>query len=317
MIGKDIQKAVRLLNSDQVIGMPTETVYGLAGNALSEKAVLRIFKVKNRPRFNPLIIHLSDVSKIEKFADFSHPAARRLAQHFMPGPLTLLLPKHKIVPDLVTAGSNRVAVRIPNHPLSLELMRLLDFPLAAPSANPFGYISPTTAYHVEEQLGDRIPYILDGGLCGVGLESTIVGFEENDIVIYRKGGIAVEEIEHIAGPVVVNTHSTSNPETPGKLQQHYSPTTPIEIGSINEMIAKHQGKNLAILSYSTSQPQIDRSHQFQLSPGADLDEAARNLFLALRYLDGLNAELILAELVPEEGLGRAINDRLRRGAAKS
>ena len=316
MIGTDIQLAIKLLQQGKVIGMPTETVYGLAGNALNEEAVIKIFKVKNRPRFNPLIIHLPDITAIESYAKWPTSTARTLAETFMPGPITLLLPKLPAIADLVTAGSQRVAIRVPAHPLANELLRGLSFPLAAPSANPSGYVSPTTAQHVARQLGEHIPYILDGGPCEVGLESTIVGFEAGQTVIYRKGGIALEELEKVAGPLSVQSHSSSNPESPGQLAQHYSPKLPIVVGHLPTLIHNHRQEDIAVLSFQEQFPEIPEHRQFILSSSGSLDEAARNLFRGLRQMDQTDATLLLAEWLPERGLGRAINDRLRRASAK-
>ncbi|MES2733756.1 MAG: L-threonylcarbamoyladenylate synthase, partial [Bacteroidota bacterium] len=184
-IGTNISHAIDLLQQGEVVAIPTETVYGLAGNALNTKAVARIFSVKNRPTFDPLIIHTNSLEKVLQFVDEMPAQAKTLAQACWPGPLTLLLPRKDSIPDLVTSGLDTVAVRIPNHSLTLSLLEALEFPLAAPSANPFGYISPTTAEHVYNQLGKKIPYILDGGPCLVGIESTIVGFEDGEPTIYR------------------------------------------------------------------------------------------------------------------------------------
>ncbi len=316
MIGNDIQYAASLLEQEEVVAIPTETVYGLAGNALSPNAVSRIFEVKNRPSFDPLIIHIADFDRIKPFTTFIPDTARLLAKHFMPGPLTLLLPKSDLIPDIVTAGSTQVAVRIPSHVMAQALLRRLVFPLAAPSANPFGYISPTTAQHVEDQLGDKIPYILDGGPCKIGLESTIVGFEEEKVVVYRKGGIAVEEIEGVVGEVEVRSHSSSNPQAPGMLKSHYAPSCPLILGDDLIALAKQSPeKRLGAITFRQPLPGISESRQVVLSPGGDMAEAARNLFAGMRQLDKLNLGLILAELLPEKGLGRAINDRLRRAAA--
>lgn len=315
MIGKDLSYAIQLLRAEAVVAIPTETVYGLAGNALSPKAVSTIFEVKNRPSFDPLIIHTSHRERIAAFTTEMPEAARKLAQRFMPGPLTLLLPKAEIIPDIVTAGSPRVAVRIPAHPMAQELLTMLDFPLAAPSANPFGYISPTTARHVEDQLGDKVPYILDGGPCRVGLESTIVGFEEGQAVVYRKGGIAVEEIEAVVGPVRVRSHSSSNPAAPGMLKSHYAPSAPVVLGDIEMLLPQYEGKRVGAITFQRPAPGIPAERQLTLSPTGNLAEAARNLFAGMRRLDALNLDVILAEFLPEEGLGRAINDRLRRAAA--
>lgn len=316
MIGKDLDYAVQLLTAEEVVTIPTETVYGLAGNALSVKAVSKIFAVKNRPSFDPLIIHTHAVSRL---ADWTEPLPvplRKLAQRFMPGPLTLLVPKLPVIPDLVTSGSPFVAVRIPRHPLSQALLEKLDFPLAAPSANPFGYISPTTARHVEQQLGEKIPYILDGGPCTVGLESTIVGMDEGRITVFRKGGLAVETIEAIVGPVRVREHSSSNPQAPGMLKSHYAPRIPLRLGQLEDLL---QGQNLnrtGILAFRQGRTEVPASHQIILSPTGDLQEAAQGLFAAMRQLDQMDLDIILAEPFPETGLGRAINDRLKRASAE-
>lgn len=315
MIGTDITKAIELLQRDELVAIPTETVYGLAGNALSPAAVAKIFAVKNRPSFDPLIVHTSSIERLKEFAQTMPEPAQILAEAFMPGSLTLLLPKKDIIPDIVTAGSPLVALRIPDHPLTLELLTKLDFPLAAPSANPFGYISPTTAPHVEQQLGEKIPYILDGGACKVGLESTIVGFENQEVIVYRKGGIAVEAIEKLVGKVTVKAHSTSNPQAPGMLKSHYAPRVPLVLGDLDELITLHSREKFGVISFQKRYEKLLPEHQIVLSPGGNFTEAARNLFAGMRYLDSLDLDIILAELVPEQDLGRAINDRLRRAAA--
>ena len=316
MIGTDISYAVQLLQQEQLVAIPTETVYGLAGNAFSEKAVSEIFAVKNRPSFDPLIIHTSAWERVGQWVEEIPEKARLLAANFMPGPLTLLLKRKDLIPDIVTAGSPLVAVRIPRHPLCLELLEKIDFPVAAPSANPFGYISPTTAQHVADQLGDRIHYILDGGSCTVGLESTIVGFPEGEPTVFRKGGIAVESIENLIGPVRVRAHSTSNPQAPGMLKSHYAPRVPLQLGNLEELLQKHASLRLGLISFQKDYPEVPKAFRIVLSPSGDFTEAARRLFASLRYLDQQPLDMILAEPVPEEGLGRAINDRLRRAAAR-
>lgn len=315
MIGTSIETAAAHLQAGEVVAIPTETVYGLAGNALSEKALATIFEVKNRPQFDPLIVHIAEVSHISRYATDFPEKAQQLAAQFMPGPLTLLLPKRDIIPDLCTSGLPRVALRVPNHPLTLELLKKLSFPLAAPSANPFGYISPTTAQHVADQLGDKIPYILDGGDCNVGLESTIVGFEEGEAVVYRKGGLAVEAIEAVIGKVRVMQHSSSQPAAPGMLKSHYAPRIPLILGNLDELVAQADPKTTGILSFKKEFLQIPDNQQVVLSLTGDYAEAAQRLFAALRYLDSLPIRVIFAELLPEESLGIAINDRLRRAAA--
>jgi L-threonylcarbamoyladenylate synthase len=317
-IGNDLNLAKSFLEKGQLVGIPTETVYGLAGNALNPESVALIFETKNRPSFDPLILHTSSLDRVEEFVLEFPDQLRVLAEAFWPGPLTLLLPKKSLVPDLVTSGLDRVAVRIPKHPLTLELLESLDFPLAAPSANPFGYISPTQPEHVEAQLGEKIPYILDGGSCQVGLESTIVGLEEGKPVIYRLGGLEIFEIEKLLGEVILKDHSSSNPAAPGQLESHYAPRKPFLLGDLKTLIPQKikEGVNFAVLSFSDFYPDMDSENQIALSSKRSLPEAAQNLFAAMRKLDESPAEIILSELMPEIGLGKAINDRLKRAAAK-
>ena len=317
-VGTDIQKASTYLQQGQLVAIPTETVYGLAGNALDVKAVSSIFETKDRPSFDPLILHVASLEQVNPFVSSFPENLKCLAEAFWPGPLTVLLPRQASVPDLVTSGLDRVAVRVPNHPLTLALLAQLDFPLAAPSANPFGYISPTQAAHVEAQLGTQIPYILDGGACAVGLESTIVGMEGEQVVIYRLGGLELSKIESLVGPVTVQAHSTSNPSAPGQMASHYAPRKPFLVGELNELVPKliQEGKAFGVLSFSTHFPALPSDRVFVLSPSQDLQEAAQRLFMGMRLLDESDAAVILAEFVPEIGLGRAINDRLKRAAAQ-
>lgn len=317
-IGKDISQAKSLLEQGQLVGIPTETVYGLAGNALNPDAVAKIFATKNRPVFDPLILHTSALERVHEFVIEIPFPLDLLAAKFWPGPLTLLLPKKGIVPDLVTSGLDTVAVRVPNHPLTQQLLSELDFPLAAPSANPFGYISPTKASHVGDQLGGKIAYILDGGDCEVGLESTIVGIEEGKVTVYRLGGLDLNDIKEVVGEVNVMTHSTSNPKSPGMLKSHYSPTKPFILGNLEVLISEYSKKGIpfAVISFHQTFSSINHAKQIQLSKVGDLNEAAKNLFAAMRTLDTMDVSVILSELLPEDGLGRAINDRLRRAAVQ-
>lgn len=317
-IGVDIEQAAAFLRQGKLVAIPTETVYGLAGNALDVKAVSSIFQTKNRPSFDPLILHVASLEQVSPFVSEFPEKLKRLAEAFWPGPLTLLLPRKSIVPDLVTSGLDRVAVRVPNHPLTLALLGQLDFPLAAPSANPFGYISPTQAGHVDAQLGAQIPFILDGGACAVGLESTIVGMEGEQVIIYRLGGLELSKIESVVGTVTVQAHSTSNPSAPGQLASHYAPQKPFILGNLGELVPQliQQGKKVGVLSFSTHFPSLSADCQVVLSASQDLTEAAQRLFMAMRLLDESQAELIVAEFVPEIGLGRAINDRLKRAATQ-
>jgi L-threonylcarbamoyladenylate synthase len=313
MIGTDIETAKYWLKRNDVVGVPTETVYGLAANAFDTDAVLRIFTVKNRPHFDPLIVHTHTIAEVKNFVtDFPKPL-RALAEAFWPGPLTLLLPKKHQISDLVTSGLNRVGVRVPNHPLTLALLRSLDFPLAAPSANPFGYISPTCAAHVEAQLGANVPYILDGGNCGVGIESTIVGIENNEIVVYRLGGLSVERMETVVGTTLrVREQSSSQPAAPGMLLSHYAPRKRL---IIIDNILKTLPQNVAFLGFQNRHGSVPTALQRILSVAGDTHEAAKNLFAYLRELDDLPVAEIYTELLPDSHLGSAINDRLRRAAA--
>jgi L-threonylcarbamoyladenylate synthase len=313
-IGKDIEKAAGLLRMGEVTAIPTETVYGLAANALDENAVLKIYQIKKRPSFNPLIVHVASFEQALHFTKELPLQAQELAGYFWPGPLTLLLTKNNLIPDLVTAGSSRVAVRVPNHPVTLSLLRLLDFPVAAPSANPSGYVSPTEAIHVYENLQGKIPYILDGGACSVGVESTILGWnKEGQPEIYRPGGIATEELEQVLHQKIeVKKSIAENPDTPGQLKSHYATNTPLFMGALEELIQKFNGKKTVLIRFSNYSPLVPKEQQLLLAPSGTMEEAARNLFRVLREADAFKADVLIAEQVPNEGLGTAINDRLKR-----
>jgi L-threonylcarbamoyladenylate synthase len=314
--GRDIAKAAALLERGLVVAIPTETVYGLAANALNADAVLQIFEIKQRPKFDPLIVHGASLEQLAKHVQHFPDWANALADRFWPGPLTLVLQKRDTIPDLVTSGLDSVAVRVPNHQLTLDLLSQLDFPLAAPSANPFGYISPTSAEHVVAQLGGKIPYILDGGECTVGVESTIVAEREGKIVVLRVGGIGVEEIEEVVGKVDLATNATPERiQSPGSMESHYAPRTVLKLGDLD--LENLDLRATGIISFQKRYAEIPVDHQIVLSAEGDLREAAKNLFAAMRYLDNKRLKLILAEPVPDIGLGRAINDRLRRASARS
>lgn len=313
VIGTSVATARQLLLQGKLVAIPTETVYGLAGNALEPDVVARIFEVKGRPRFDPLIVHVASWEKaLTYIQDVPHPA-EILARNFWPGPITLLLPRKPVIPDLVTAGLDRVGLRCPDHPSTRELLEQLPFPLAAPSANPFGYVSPTTAEHVQLRLGRRIPYILNGGPCRVGIESTIVGWEGEQTVVYRLGGVSVEQLESVIGPVKVKMHSSSQPQAPGQLQSHYAPAKAFYLGNIESLLNQLHLRNPGILCFKEAP--YPYPNRLVLSPSGDLHEAARNLFGMLRELDRRDVDGVVAEEVPNHGLGRAINDRLRRAAA--
>jgi L-threonylcarbamoyladenylate synthase len=311
-MGSNWEEAAKWLMQDEVVAIPTETVYGLAGNALSETAVLKIFKAKNRPHFNPLIVHTWHWDAIRTYVKNVPEEADKIAKQFCPGPITFLLEKKDIIPDLVTAGFHKVAIRIPAHGLTQQLLQALPFPLAAPSANRFGYVSPTTAAHVLQGLDGIIPYILDGGACQVGVESTIVDFEGDDVIVRRKGGISAEAISAVIGrPVLTRTHASDHPVAPGQLKSHYATQTPLFTGNIAELQETFVGKKIARLAFGPVN-EGDADYIFNLSPSANTDEAARHLFAMMRQADDCGADVILASLIPEEGLGAAINDRLQR-----
>lgn len=314
IIGESIQEAKGFLLDGNIVAIPTETVYGLAGNALKPEAVLQIFSIKERPSFDPLIVHISSISQVDLYAHSIPQEAYQLMNEFWPGPLTVVLPKNAIIPDIVTSGLNTVGLRMPNHPTTIELLKQLEFPLAAPSANPFGYISPTSAQHVFDQLGGKLPYILDGGICNVGVESTIVGFENGNCLIYRLGGITVEAIRKVVPSAELQINSSSNPKAPGMMKSHYAPLKPLIFGDISSEVLNYPNKKIAVLTFgSTVNFSVDLI--YNLSPSGNLEEAASNLFSYLRLLDeSLLVDMIIAEPLPENGLGRAINDRLKRAA---
>lgn len=314
--GKNIELAKELLLDGKLVAIPTETVYGLAANALNEKAVVSIFEAKERPFFDPLIIHLPSIEAVKSYAELNDKRLLKLAEKFWPGPLTLLLPKKDIIPNIVTSGLEKVAVRIPNHPLTLDLLEKVNVPLAAPSANPFGYVSPTTPNHVNSQLGKKIDYILDGGSCAIGLESTIVGTENNDLCVYRLGGLTNEEIENEVGKVKLNINNSSNPSAPGQLKSHYSPKKPLYVGEINSLLKTYSSKKIAIICFGEENYSRKDFIVFNLSENKNISEAAINLFNYLRLADECESEIVICEKLPEVGLGRAINDRLNRAYCK-
>ena len=317
MISKDIDRAVEELNRNNIIGFPTETVYGLAGNAYETEAINRIFEVKKRPTFNPLIVHIKSISDLEKVACDIPPIAYELANAFWPGPLTLILKKQPHIPDLVTANQDTVAVRVPNHPVALELLHKLEYPLVAPSANPFKRISPTQAVHVEDYFGNQIGLVLDGGTCNSGIESTIVGFNNNKVEVYRLGALAMEEIEKYSENVVVLNKKRKQPIAPGMLLKHYAPKTDfILTRNIQNELEWFSDKNIGLLLFNKTEASLEEKYQFVLSPESDLKIAASKLYDALHQLDKMDLDIIIAERFPEYGLGLSINDRLERAAKK-
>ncbi len=309
-----IRQAAEIIRKGGIVAFPTETVYGLGADAFNSMAVARIFEVKQRPTFDPLIVHVARKRDVEKFVREIPAQAIKLMERFWPGPLTVVLNKREEVLEMVTAGLPTVAVRMPNHPVALELIQVSGCPIAAPSANPFGYVSPTTAEHVRDQLGDQVDFILEGGPCEVGLESTIVSFAGERPVLLRPGGVPLEEIESVIGTVEVHVN-LEKISAPGMLPKHYAPRTPILIKWLEKEKAEiFRGKKIGLLAFQKPTDRFPFVHVEILSQKGDLREAASNLFSAIRRLDALGLDLILAESVPEIGLGRAIMDRLRRAS---
>jgi L-threonylcarbamoyladenylate synthase len=317
--GTDLILAKKLLTEGKLVAIPTETVYGLAANGLDETAVAGIFSAKNRPTFDPLILHVASIEQAQSLCTDWPEMADKLACAFWPGPLTLILPKASHVPDLTTSGQPTVGIRMPNNKLTLELLSTLPFPLAAPSANPFGYVSPTNAQHVADQLGDRIDYILDDGDCSVGIESTIIAIENGAPKVLRLGGLSLERISDVLGvPVLEHLNQNSNPLAPGQLDQHYSPRC--KLIALNTMPASDIDPSVPIIYFSKQEAQRDSNNNlsdgphYYLSDSGDVNQAASNLFSTLRRLDQDNQKIAYFEWAPNEGLGRAINDRLQRAA---
>jgi len=309
-----INLAIMALQNDDIIGLPTETVYGLAGNIYSEKAIKKIFETKKRPFFNPLIVHIKNIDYLDVVALNIPAKALLLAQHFWPGPLTLLLDKRADVPNIVTADKPTVAVRIPNHPMALALLQQLNFPLAAPSANPFTTISSTTAQHVKEYFDKDLDIILDGGECTKGIESTIVGFTGDDVIIYRLGTITETDLEKIVGEVSIYIGQDDKPIAPGMLIKHYSPKTKTVLleNDVNIQLNNLANKKIGALVFNKKIDDERIVEQEILSKASNLEEAAKNLYAALHRLDKSDLAIILIELLPNKGIGKSINDRLRR-----
>ena len=312
--GEAILHAAEIIRRGGIVAFPTETVYGLGANAFNPLAVARVFETKRRPYFDPLIVHVANPADVEKLAKQIPSNAKKLIERFWPGPLTVVLLKEENIPDIVTAGLPTVAIRMPSHPMALALIKKSKCPIAAPSANPFGYLSPTTAEHVREQLGDQIDFILDGGPCLVGVESTIVSFSTRKPRLLRPGGVSLEEIQSIIGKVEVSSAMESRPSAPGMLARHYAPRTPIMLDLGEKDLSSYKNRKIGFLLFREPKKSFKKEHIEVLSKKGDLREAAANLFSAIRRLDALHLDLIVAEPVPEVGLGRAIMDRIRRAS---
>jgi L-threonylcarbamoyladenylate synthase len=307
-----VSRAAELLREGQVIGLPTETVYGLAGDGLNPAALARIFEIKQRPLFDPLILHFADADSAFLLAARVPDAARELARQFWPGPLTLILPKVDAVPDLATSGLPTVALRVPIHPVAQAVLRAFSHPLAAPSANRFGRISPTDAPAVSAELGAAVPLILDGGPCLIGVESTVLDLSGEKPVLLRAGGVSVEQLEAIIGPVERARAVDERPLAPGQLKHHYAPRKPLRlVRNVEEIPPRADIGWLVFGEPSAAIPGLMKN----LSPGGDLNEAAANFFRFLRTLDDdPHVAELYAMPLPAHGLGMAINERLERAA---
>jgi L-threonylcarbamoyladenylate synthase len=310
-------EAVEILKQGGIVAIPTETVYGLAGNAFNEKAVAKIFAAKERPFFDPLIAHIAEFSELETLAKDIPESAKILAKEFWPGPLTIVLNKKDNVPDLTSGGLSTIAVRMPRHEIAREIIKQAGFALAAPSANMFQHLSPTSAQHVLEQLGNRIDGIVDGGVCEVGVESTVVGFENETPIIYRPGAVTKEIIEGLGFKVnspLLEGCPKGGMYSPGMLKKHYSPDTPLIFYFRNLNIPQNSG----LLAFGNLPENANEfAKVLNLSASADATEAAANVYGMLHELDSLGLNRIFAVKLPDAGLGVAVNDRLAKAAAKS
>ncbi len=307
-----IEKALTILRRGDIVAFPTETVYGLGADALNPYAVAKIFEVKKRPRFDPLIVHICERHWLSAFAGHVPAEIIRLTDRFWPGPLTVILPKKPIIPDIVTAGLTTVGIRMPSHPVALNLIKSLRNPIAAPSANPFGYMSPTKAGHVAKMLKDRLPLILDGGDSVFGIESTIVSYRDNRVYLHRHGAITVEELEEVVGTVLEKKDDGAC-ESPGELPFHYAPARPLKIITSTDEI---RNTNASFLAFRKPAKEPAARHIRVLSPGGDLREAAANFFSYLIELDRHDVDVIYAEKIPEQGIGKAMMERLRKASKK-
>jgi L-threonylcarbamoyladenylate synthase len=303
MITKNINNIIDDLTIGNVVGLPTETVYGLAANAFNEAAIQKIYSLKNRPTSNPLILHTHSIEEIYKYIidNDSNRTLLELANEYWPGPLTILLEKNERILDIVTSGSQYVAFRIPNHPLILEILQNLPFPIAAPSANPYQSISPTTANQVYDYFGEKISYILDGGKCACGIESTIIGMEKNELTIYRQGAITIEQLKNKIENVNVNDSGSSNIKTSGMSKTHYAPKTRmILVNDIEDYIRNNKHQKIGVLSFDKM----------------NMHSIAKNYYHYLYELDNKDYDIIITKKFINTGIGRALNDKIQRAISK-
>ena len=311
-IGKNIDFAKDKLDKGGLVAIPTETVYGLGGNALNLESVDKIFNLKNRPSNDPLICHTNSISKIEKYVNEIPDVAYKLAEKFWPGPLTLIFEKKEIIPNKTTSNLKTVGFRIPNKEITLDLLKNLDYPISAPSANKFGYISPTRTEHIFKNFSKGIDYVLDGGACELGIESTIIGFENKNTIVYRLGSLVVEDVEKCIGDITIYSNEES---FPGSFKSHYSPSKKLYLGDIKMLTYKFRDKRIGVLCFDKYYDFIKEKNQILLSKNSSLFEASKNLYSSLYKLDNMkNIDIILSSLVEDTLIGRTINNRLIKSA---
>ena len=313
---ESIRRAGRIIKTGGLVAFPSETVYGLGCDAMNAEAAAKVFEAKQRPQFDPLIVHIADLTQLEMVIASLPAVGQQLIDAFWPGPLTLVLPKQPAIPDLITAGLSTVAVRMPNHPVAQSLIREAGTPIAEPSANLFGYVSPTTAQHVATGLGSTVDLILDDGPCPIGVESTIVSLAGSQPELLRPGSITIEQLSAVIGSIRRSLSVNHKPIAPGQLSRHYATQTPLTIlASAGARPILKDGARAGLLIHSHQKDADNRFAAIEvLSSTGDLREAARHLFAALRRLDSLGLDRIYAEPCQEKGLGVAIMDRLRRCA---
>ena len=321
-----IEKAARLLLDGKVLAFPTETVYGLGADACNESAVQHIFEVKGRPPSNPLIVHLADIEQLPSIADLSQLSEERkeqlkALQVFWPGPLSIILPKQSHIPDIVTAGFPTVAIRIPSHPVARALLAAAQIPVAAPSANPYMYVSPTSAQHVADQIGDKIPMILDGGCSQVGLESTVISLASDDLTLLRHGSITREMLEAVVGPLTTiqqSLEASTAAPSPGQHKKHYAPHTPVyRIDQAEAYRSLDAVGFIGIEKHRQEHEQFHFSKVSYLSDSNDLEEAARHLFSVMRDYDQAALDAIVIGSCSEDGIGAALSDRVSRALSEA
>ena len=313
--GRSVKMAAQHLLRGELVIVPTETVYGLAANMYDRSAIRCVFKAKRRPRHNPLIVHVPDVRLAEELSSSFSPLLKTLCQHFWPGPLTVLLPKQRHLFSDITAGQARVAVRVPAHPLMLKLLNTIQVPLVAPSANLSGHLSPTKPSHIDKELKMSTSYLLDGGTCHKGLESSIVGEKEGKVYVYRLGSVTLEEMEKVLGcQVFLNEEKVS---LPGIVDTHYAPRKRLVGGDVSRLLRRYGAEDVILILFKKWREEVPRRQQIVLSSRGDLAEASKAWFEALHRAEKMKGKWILVERFPEQGLGRTLNDRWQRASEKT